>query len=349
MEPDTTKLDQDVAGLRADSASPPLRMSADNSSPHDIFARHQRLVEWVLTNNGYFHPDAQIAFSSRKGFHALVASGKTISSGTRIAGCPMPLTISILNALDVEPFSSHGTRFPKQFLIDQAGKPDSLQAFFLMEQLVLGDKSWWAPYISSLPTVEDVNNLQFNEESDLAWLDGTNLKGGYETQSNKWRMMYQYGLELLKRSEWPHALDESYTWYVNITDSLDPILTCYIGKLSNGLRQSLEAALSHLRYLTTRYQQIELVSAVATKRMDHMTLSSFLLIGLAFFFRFLIFSTTSLVCRLNGWPDLVSLAFRSCSPMNRDKSSVTIMDQRTTRASFYHTDSPFRITPSTTS
>lgn len=214
MEPDETNLDQDVAGARAGSASPPLRMNADDSSHNDIFSRHQRLVKWVLTNNGYFHPDAQIAFSSRKGFHALVANGKTISSGARIAGCPMPLTLSILNALDVKHFPSHGTHFPKPFLIDQASKPESLQSFFLMEQLVLGDKSWWAPYISSLPTVEDVTDLQFNEESDLAWLEGTNLKGGYETQLNKWRLMYHHGLELLKRSQWPHALDESYTWYV---------------------------------------------------------------------------------------------------------------------------------------
>ncbi|KEF57793.1 uncharacterized protein A1O9_05713 [Exophiala aquamarina CBS 119918] len=212
MESDDTKLTQDVAGTRADSTSPPLCMKTEDSSQNDIFARHHRLVGWVLTNNGYFHPDAQIAFSSRKGFHALVANGKTISSGTRIAACPMPLTISILNALDVKPFSCHGTHFPKPFLVDQASKAESLQSFFLMEQLVLGDKSWWAPYISSLPTVEDVNELQFSEDSDLAWLEGTNLKGGYESQLNKWQQMYQHGLELLKRYQWPHAHDETYTW-----------------------------------------------------------------------------------------------------------------------------------------
>jgi hypothetical protein len=214
MEPDETELDQDVVGARADSASPPLRMKPVDSSQKDIFAQHQRLVSWVLTNDGYFHPDAQIAFSSRKGFHAIAANDKTIQSGTRIAGCPMQLTISILNALNVRPFSSHGSHFPKPFLAAQAGKPESLQSFFLMEQLVLGDKSWWEPYICSLPTVQDVNDLQFEEDSELVWLKGTNLKAGFETQSTKWRQMYEQGLELLRHSKWPHALDESYTWYV---------------------------------------------------------------------------------------------------------------------------------------
>lgn len=211
-EPDDTEVDQDAATARTNSASPPLRMKKDDSSTTGIFAHHQRLVNWVLTNNGYFHPDVQIASSTQKGFHAVVAANKTIPSDTRIAGCPMELTISILNALDVKPFSSHGSRFPVPFLLAQVTRPESLQSFFLMEQLVLKDKSWWEPYISSLPTVEEVNDRQFDQPEDLAWLEGTNLKKAFETQSNKWRQLYEDGLERLRLLEWPHALDGSYTW-----------------------------------------------------------------------------------------------------------------------------------------
>lgn len=214
IELDGTELAQDVVGARADSASPPLRMEKDKSLTKDMFAQHRHLIEWVLANNGYFHPDAQIAFSSRKGFHAVVATNTAMPSGAQIASCPMEVTMSVLNALDVKPFSSHGTCFPAAFLLAQAKRPESLQSFFLMEQLVLGDKSWWHPYVASLPTVEEVNDQQFDQAEDVIWLEGTNLKKAFETQSNKWRQLFDHGLEHLKRLEWPHALDKSYTWYV---------------------------------------------------------------------------------------------------------------------------------------
>ncbi|KAK5048076.1 hypothetical protein LTR84_006266 [Exophiala bonariae] len=212
IELDRTQLDQNVVGPRSDSASPPLRMEKDTSSTKDIFAQHRHLIEWVLTNNGYFHPDAQIAFSSRKGFHAVVTTNTTMPSGARIASCSMEVTLSVLNALDVKPFSSHGTRFPTPFLLAEAKRPESLQSFFLMEQLVLGDKSWWYSYIASLPTVKEVNTQQFDQAEDVIWLEGTNLKKAFETQSNKWRQLYEHGLDHLTRLKWPHALDQSYTW-----------------------------------------------------------------------------------------------------------------------------------------
>lgn len=214
MEPDATGLERDDGNTRADSSTPPLRMNEQPPVTTDIFHKHRRLVDWVLANDGYFHPHAQIAFSQRKGFHAVVAEGQTLASGARIASCPMPVTMSVLNARDIAPFSSHGSRFPKSFLRDQANKSESLQAFFLMEQLVIGEKSWWAPYIATLPTVDDVTDMQFEEEADVIWLEGTNLKGGISAQATKWKEMYLQGMGQLKQLQWPNALNGAYTWYV---------------------------------------------------------------------------------------------------------------------------------------
>lgn len=214
MEPDNTQLTSGLAAPRGQSSTPPVRMKEDTPAPReqDIFARHRLLVQWVVTNSGYFHEHAQLAYSSRKGFHGLVAEGHTIAEGTRIASCPMPLTLSVLNALDIHPFTSRGSRFPEAFLSAQAKQPQSLQAFFLMEQLLKGDQSWWHPYISTLPTVQDVNDLQFEEQADLRWLEGTNLKGGLVTQSEKWLELFTTGLTHLKALRWPNAVNGSYTW-----------------------------------------------------------------------------------------------------------------------------------------
>lgn len=215
MEVDDSDLDQNMIETLK-SSTPPLRMSQDHQDTN-IFDNHRRLVDWVLANDGYLHRHAQIAFSSRKGFHAVVADGQELKIGTRISSCPMQVTLSVLNVLDITPFSSHGSRFPESFLRDQANYPECLQAFFLMEQLVLGDKSWWSPYLATLPTVEDVTELQFEAEADVAWLEGTNLKAGLSAQVAKWKEMYLLGMGQLKRLEWRNAVNGAYTWYVGST------------------------------------------------------------------------------------------------------------------------------------
>ena len=229
MEPDETSLDHIVVTL-PDSSTPPLRMGATGTigekgtpASTDVFHSHRILVEWVLENDGYLHPQAQIAFSSRNGYHAVVTAGGTLLNGTRIASCPMSVTLSVLNALDISPFSSHGIVFPKSFLRSQSSKPEALQAFFLMEQLILGDDSWWAPYIATLPSVEDVTAMQFEEEADVMWLEGTNLKSGWSTQAAKWKEMYLRGSGLLRQQGWTNALNGSYTWYAEL-DGQDRLL-----------------------------------------------------------------------------------------------------------------------------
>lgn len=214
MEPDELALSQNVVNTLPKSNTPPLRMSAtDIVAAEDVFNKHRRLVNWVLENDGYLEPNAQIAYRPRKGYHAVVVEGATLAKGTRIASCPMPATLSLLNALGVEPFSNHDTAFPVAFLRVQSQNPESLQAFYLMEQLVLGTASFWSPYIATLPTVEDVTAMQFEEEADVVWLEGTNLKGGIAVQTAKWKEMYLQGSGKLRQLGWANALNGSYTWY----------------------------------------------------------------------------------------------------------------------------------------
>ena len=188
----------------------------ENDTPidpeRDLFRHHRRLVEWVTALNGYIHPDVRVAHSADKGFHMVVASGKQIRAETRIVSCPMGATISVLNALDIAPFYSHGTKFPQAFLNNNISRPEMIQTFFLMEQYARGDDSWWAPYIKTLPSIPDVNDMQFESAEDAAWLEGTNLKAGFVTQTSKWQDLYTKGLRSLKVFGWARALNGTYTW-----------------------------------------------------------------------------------------------------------------------------------------
>ena len=179
----------------------------------ELFRNHRALIDWLTKDNqGYLFPDVRIAHSPSKGFHLIVAEGCVVEAETRIVSCPMPATMSVLNALDIAPFNCHGTKFPKAFLDNNVGRPEVLQTFFLMEQYLKADTSWWAAYIKTLPTLTEVAELQFETEDDVAWLEGTNLKGGFATQTTKWQDMYSKALRELKILGWPRALQGEYSW-----------------------------------------------------------------------------------------------------------------------------------------
>jgi hypothetical protein len=178
----------------------------------DTTFRHQEVVSWVVQHGGYIHPDVSIDYEPGKGYHARVTSGKTIAKNTRIASCPMEVTLCVLNPLDIKPFSCRGVRFPKAFLDKFCTTPDILHTFFLMEQYLLGDKSWWVHYFATLPTPEEVKSSQFISQEDYFWIEGTNLEGAVDAQEKKWQDHYFTGLEELESVNWSNAKNELLTW-----------------------------------------------------------------------------------------------------------------------------------------
>lgn len=196
---------------------------ADMISPEDVIRessrptpgsllKHHDLVSWLIQNGGFIHSDVVIAHQHGKGYHAVVNAGKSIAKDTRIASCPMGTTLCVLNALDIAPFSCRGTRFPQKFLDQYCHKPEILQTFFLMEQQLLGEKSWWSKYIATLPTPQDIEDLQFDSPEDRLWIQGTNLEAAIELQLQKWQEDYMEGLDCLEDCGWENAVNESLTW-----------------------------------------------------------------------------------------------------------------------------------------
>lgn len=123
----------------------------------------------------------------------------------------MATSLSILNALHAPPFSSRGTKFPAAFLHHQNVR--IIQSFFLMEQLVLKDRSWWAPYLATLPKPVEVEALYFTDgESDIKALKGTRLETAIVKQIEGWKTQFIQGMDHLRELAWPNAVKEIYTW-----------------------------------------------------------------------------------------------------------------------------------------
>lgn len=173
---------------------------------------HLALVRWVTSNGGFCHENILIAHDSRRSFHLQVKPGKLIPTGASLLRCPMDCVLTVLNAFDTPPFSCHGTRFPSKFLYSQSSY--LIQYFFLMEQHILGDKSWWAPYIRTLGDPGCLPDYVPFAESDLPWISGTNLEPALKSQFDRWRDMYATGVQLLTELNWTSAVEDRYTWSV---------------------------------------------------------------------------------------------------------------------------------------
>ena len=172
---------------------------------------HQALVRWMSSNHGYLHPDVKLAFSKEKGYHARVAGNRVVNAGTCVARCSVTTTLSVLNALHTPPFSCRGKRFPDAFLRNQ--NPAVVQCFFLMEQWLLEDRSWWAPYLSTLPQPADIEALFFTGTmEDLLLLKGTNLEAALLQRTESYTTQLARGTEQLKGLGWPSAVNNKYTW-----------------------------------------------------------------------------------------------------------------------------------------
>lgn len=143
--------------------------------------RFPSLIEWASSHGATLHPSLEVARDERSGAGFRVKQGAALSAGDPVATCPMPLSLSYLNALPSPPAPFHkdasSPPFPEAFL--RSAPPHVVGRFFLVQQYLRGQESHWWPYIRSLPQPDDSASWTlppFWEEDDRELLEGTNLE-----------------------------------------------------------------------------------------------------------------------------------------------------------------------------
>ncbi|KAF4625236.1 hypothetical protein G7Y89_g12935 [Cudoniella acicularis] len=171
------------------------------------------LLQWAQQFDTSLHPDVEIYQDLITGlsFRAL----NDIAPDTRLVSCSYNTTLSYLNAIQASDiFQRHDSQpFPSEFTQAMSPEdPNIIGHFFLMQQYLMGYKSFWWNYIRLLPQPDETKSLALPiwwPESDRIFLAGTNAEPPISKRQQLWKAEWERGIDLLK-----HRLDhwENYNY-----------------------------------------------------------------------------------------------------------------------------------------
>ncbi|KAH7409211.1 hypothetical protein BKA64DRAFT_693225 [Cadophora sp. MPI-SDFR-AT-0126] len=160
----------------------------------------QALLSWGQEHGTSLAPDVEIYQDPVTGlsFRAL----QNIPPGTNLVNCSFQTTLSYLNTTELSSaFQSHSPPFPPNFVNSLKGHdPNIVGHFFLIQQYLLGAKSFWWHYIRLLPqpdTPEALGLPVWWPEADLAFLNGTNAEPPIKKRKALWEEEWKRGIHLL--------------------------------------------------------------------------------------------------------------------------------------------------------
>ncbi|KAL3428158.1 set domain protein [Phlyctema vagabunda] len=213
-------------------------MAETSDSSSDV----QSLLKWFESHGGQLHPSVGIHWFGQFGGYGFRA-GKSIPLSverplsTEVVNCPYKVSLSYLNAVDTSSVFSSGAspKFPLQFLDLRDSDPLGavrIGHFFLMQQFLLGEDSFWYPYIKMLPQPDQPQRLGTAvvwPEEDLEFLRGTNAEPAIQLRKELCIKGWQTGIAILKEGfeNWQAYTFELYQWAAAVfgTRSFRPSLT----------------------------------------------------------------------------------------------------------------------------
>lgn len=190
--------------------------------------RFSALVSWAKHHGASLHPALQIYKDDVTGFSMRVESSSDpeepiLKPQDEILTCPLGISLSYLNALKGQPLSSTPSEQPSQSaalfppeLLEAA--PHIIGRFFLMQQYLLGKKSFWYPYISTLPQPDVASSWSsppFWPEEDAEFLEGTNTGIAAETIRAQLKEEFKLARKILKDANFENWQDYTrllYNW-----------------------------------------------------------------------------------------------------------------------------------------
>lgn len=189
--------------------------------------RFQTLLSWSKSYGAEINPALEVYKDEITGFSMRVkpspeSNEPIIKPGDDVLTCPLQTSISFLNATIGGPVLSRPAEraepcpvFPERFMKLQ---PYVIGRFYLIKQYLMGQASFWHPYIATLPQ-PDVNSSwslpPFWPEEDLDFLDGTNTGVASEEIRTNVKAEYKEARKILKEEgheNWQDYTRPLYNW-----------------------------------------------------------------------------------------------------------------------------------------
>lgn len=189
--------------------------------------RFQTLLSWSKSHGAEINPALEVYKDEITGFSMRVkpspeSTSPTIKPGDGVLTCPLQTSISFLNATIGGPVLSRPAErtepcpvFPERFMKLQ---PYVIGRFYLMKQYLMGQASFWHPYIATLPQPDVVSSWSlppFWPEEDLDFLDGTNTGVASEEIRTNVKTEYKEARKILKEEDYENWQDYTrplYNW-----------------------------------------------------------------------------------------------------------------------------------------
>lgn len=172
--------------------------------------RFDALLAWAQTHGGRLHPALQIYQDDVTGFSMRVrptgGGALVVHPQDDILTCPLRTSLSYLDALH------DAAAFPPDVM--SALPPHIIGRFFLIKQYLLGEASFWHPYIATLPQPTDEASWHlppFWPPQDAAFLDGTNTGVALRDTRDAVRAEYEHARGVLQRAGGAAGDYEDYT------------------------------------------------------------------------------------------------------------------------------------------
>lgn len=149
-------------------------------------------------------------------------ASQDLPPGSNIVTCPYQISLSYLNAIAAPGFLRHSKPFPQNFLDTLSqDDPNIIGYFFLIQQYVLKDKSFWWPYIRLLPQPSEPEKLGIPiwwSEEDRRFLEGTNAEPPIKTRKVMWVNEWKRAIAILREHSqvWEEYSYELYQWAATI-------------------------------------------------------------------------------------------------------------------------------------
>jgi len=160
----------------------------------------QALAGWAQEHGTSLAPDVEVYQDPVTGLS--FRARQNIPPGTKMVDCSFRTTLSYLNTIELcSSFQTRSLPFPPEF-IDclNADDPNIIGHFFLMQQYLLGQESFWWPYIRLLPQPNSPESLGLPvwwPETDFEFLNGTNAEPPVKKRKALWEEEWKQGIALL--------------------------------------------------------------------------------------------------------------------------------------------------------